>query len=162
MEKQRLPCRAHGRGFTLVEMTITICILVAVAALTMPRWARSLQRYNIDSAAKRIVADLGRARRLGFTTSATQTVNFNVSANQYTIPGLSDPNNPTAIYTVTLSSAPYNSTLISTNLGGQPVTYNGYGVPVGLPAGGGKIVIAAGQLQHTITIDPTDGTATIQ
>jgi hypothetical protein len=138
-------------------------ILGIITSVAIPKWTQAVQQCCVDNAAKRIVADLAKAQSLAYAMSVTRTATFTVAANLYTLDGLPDPNHPAETYTVNLGLVPYNSSLVSVNLpGASPVTFNGYGMPVGLPAGGGTIVIASGNLQHTITIDPNTGTATIQ
>ena len=142
---------------------MVVLIVGILAAITIPRWAGVVNQCCVNNAANRIAADLARVQGLAYATSTAQSVTFNTAANQYTINNLADLNHPSAIYTVSLAASPYNATLVSLNLpGSNPVTFNGYGLPVGLPAGGGTIVVAAGSLQHTITINATTGTAVIQ
>ena len=151
------------RGFTLPELVVVVLIMGILTAVAMPRWAATVQQSYVDNAAKRVVADLAKAQSLAYAMSKSQTVTFTVGANQYTMDGQADPEHPSAVYTVRLDRSPYNASLVSVNLpGAQPVTFNGYGLPVGLPASGGTIVVAAGNLQRTITIDAATGTAVVQ
>jgi type II secretion system protein H len=151
------------KGFTLLEIVVVVLILSILTAVIVPRWASAVNQCYLDNAAKRIAADLAKAQSLAYATSKSQTVTFTPTANRYTIDGMADLDHPSSTYTVYLDRHPYQSSLYSVDLpGAQPVTFNGYGQPVGLPSGGGKIVISSGNLTHTITIDPATGTATIQ
>jgi prepilin-type N-terminal cleavage/methylation domain-containing protein len=155
--------RSARHGFTLIELAAVVLIVGIMAAITIPRWATAVQQCCVNNAANRIAADLARAQGLAYATSTTQTVTFNAGSNQYTIDKLADPNHPSLVYTVSLAASPYNASLVSLNLpGSNPVTFNGYGLPVGLPTSGGTIAVASGSLTHTVTIDATTGTAVIQ
>ncbi|WP_197169351.1 GspH/FimT family pseudopilin [Novipirellula galeiformis] len=155
--------RGGGRmrpGFSLIEVTIVMVILSIMVAVAAPRWVASLQRYRVANAANRLVADLKRAQLTAFRSSTTKTVTFDVSRGQYTLGDVKPLERPSGDYVVTLSEAPYKSSLISVwgGTGTQTITFDGFGIP----DKGGNIIVASGNLERTITVDAISGTAVIQ
>jgi hypothetical protein len=68
---------------------------------------------------------------------------------------------PTAQYLVSLSSAPYYSTLGTVSFGGAgatSVTFNGYGVP----DNAGTIVVRSGNVTRQISVDADTGIASVR
>ena len=147
------------RAFSLIELVLVIAIISVMAAVALPRFAAAAWRQRADSAARRIVADLDYARTRAAARSATVTVTFNDKLHAYTLTGVPDIDRPADIYTVTLGDEPYRASIVSVNIdGGKQVDFDGFG----RPAAGGSVVIAAGQAQRTVTIDPSTGKASIE
>ena len=95
-----------GRGFSLLELVLVLGILTVLAAIGIPRYGASAARYRADLVAQRLVADLRLARGHAQATSASQSVEFDVDLNQYTLPNL-DPLDPhQADYTVKPAAQP--------------------------------------------------------
>jgi len=57
--KPRCP---RSRGFTLVELLVTIAVVAILAAIALPSYTSMIQRSDVSSASNRLLADLGYAR----------------------------------------------------------------------------------------------------
>lgn len=80
-------------GHTLIEVIVIVVILGALAFVAIPTLRYSvLYRKQVDAAARRIVTDLRRARRLAICEAATNTDGFalNRSGSSFAIVDLSD------------------------------------------------------------------------
>lgn len=146
-------------GYSHVELIIAILVIGIVAAVSMPRFAASIQRQRAEAAARRVAADLEALRGLASTTSQQQSAVFDISTNSYTLAGLTNPDRPGQPYKVSLASQLYGSILVSANFGGDAtILFNGYGVP----DSSGTVMLKSGQTTKTITIEPNLGLITIQ
>src|SRR5438067_829946 len=104
------------RAFTLIELVMVLALVAVLAGIALPRYARSVARYQADATARRICADLTLAQSRARLTSSTVTVTFTPASNQYSIPGMPDPNlKGSSSYTINLSAQPYPTTLVSAN-----------------------------------------------
>ena len=165
--QDRLPSKTSAkrsqiarRGNSLIELVIVILVMSIIAAAAMPKFADSLQLSRVNSAAKRIVADLATAQARARMISASQSVVFTVSSakSQYQLVGMPNPDRVSVSYTVALSQDPYYASLRSVDLGGDAtIIFNGYGSP----DSAGIIVVQVGSLTKTISIDASTGEATI-
>lgn len=155
------------KGFTFIEVVIVVLVVGIVGALAAPRYSRSLEHFRVEAAARKIAADLERARADARSTGANRTVAFDVALNQYTLVGVKDLNRPHLDCTTRLSKTGYPATLLSAAFNDtSELTYDLHGrawagSPLA-PLTAGSVVIQAGSRQRTIVIDPTTGKAHVQ
>ena len=156
------PFRRHGArrsAFTLVELILVLIILSIFAGVAAPRFGSAIARRRADAAASRIVLDLELARRQAKTSSANQTVFFDIAANSYSLPGMQHPDRPGRDYEVPLSEEPYRVGIASADFGGDlEIVFNGWGSP----DSGGSVVIQVGNYMRTIIVEPSTGQASVQ
>lgn len=157
--------RFHRRmaAFTMVEMVVVMLIMGIFAAAAVPTFYDSLLFHRVESAARRVKADLELVRQTARLTSAEQT--FTVLGNAYSASSaVADLDRPTLPYSVDLSKPPY-SVVVAANFGGfTEVRFNGYGTPLrpnGTPLVSGTVVVHSGNHQCTVTLDGTTGQVTI-
>ncbi|MCC6661166.1 MAG: hypothetical protein IT437_09800 [Phycisphaerales bacterium] len=138
-------------------MTVLV-IIVTFAAIAVPRYAGSLVRYRVDSAARRVAADLAYARAAARSASSPRTVTFAVASDRYGIAGVTAAGHRSGAYSINLGDEPYRASLTSADFGGDPsVVFSGYGVP----DSGGTVVVKGGAVTRTITLSAATGTVTI-
>jgi type II secretion system protein H len=151
--------RPGRRAFSLIELTMVIAIIAIVSAIAAPRFAAASNRFRIDAAARRIVADLNLAQARARSSSASQTIAFDLSAHRYEMIGMADPDRPSAAYAVSLGDGPYHCKLDTATFGADAtLVFNGFG----MPDSGGSLTISTGSEKRTITMDSTTGSAAVQ
>lgn len=148
-------------GFTLIELTLVLAIAATLLAIAVPRYNRALMNYRADTAATQIVAAFERARQEARTSSSPRTVRFNTANHTCAVligaaqdVGQLDSQEPT--HRVRLDQSPFYAQLAKVDFNGENlVTFNGYGQATS----SGHVVIKAGQLTRTITLDAQSGIA---
>jgi hypothetical protein len=91
--------------------------------------------------------------------SASRTILFSTAQGSYTAAGIADFDRPTTNYTMRLCAAPFSTTIVSADFGGDAqLVYDGFG----LPDSGGTITLQSGHLQRTIIIDAITGVGAVQ
>ncbi|MBL7133361.1 MAG: GspH/FimT family protein [Phycisphaerae bacterium] len=150
----------HNRkALSLVELVLVLAITAILAAVAVPRYGEAIARYQVEMAARRVVADLALARSRARISSTQQSVTFTPATNEYQIPGLPDLRNSSVDYLANLSARPYRADLVSANFGPDAtVVFDGYGKP----DSAGQVVVRVGDMQKTIVLDPDTGKATVQ
>lgn len=149
----------RARGFTLLEVLMVMAIGAILAAMAAPRYGRALARYRVETAARRVQADLTYARQRARTLSQSVTVSFDAAAETYSIVGMADPDHKAAAYTVDLARSPYEGAIVSLDFGGRSVvTFSGYGVP----DSSGDVKVGSGNFSKTVHVDGATGEASIQ
>lgn len=163
-QNQRPRCARRSTGVTLIELVVVLLVLAIVSAIAVPRFAGTLNATGVKTAARRIGRDIALVRSWARITSQSQSIGFDVKHNTYTLSGVPNSNSSSSANTVALADGTLNATLASVNLatGSTTLTFNGFGVPVGLPSGGGTIVVSSGPVSSTVTVDPITGFVTIQ
>lgn len=155
--------RRTNRAFSLVEIAMVVALMGTLAAIAAPRYATFLREQRLDSAERKIRADLALAQRRARYLGAAQTVSFVTATNHYSIVGMADPDRVGMTYAVKLADEPYRVTLVSANVGGDnDLVFDGHGAP----DTAGNIVISLGGQTRTISwglsfipwinIDPTE------
>src|SRR5688500_12739493 len=52
----------RARGFSLIELVLVVATIAVLSAIAVPKYADAMNRYRVDLAAKRVVADFALAR----------------------------------------------------------------------------------------------------
>lgn len=144
------------RAFSIVELVVVILIISVLAAVSTPAFMDSLLFHRVESAARRVKADIEYQRQRARLTSTSQTVTF--SNGSYTLSGAKSLDDPTSVYTVNLKQSPYLLDSATANFSStQVLTFDGYGSP----SSAGTVVLVAKTHQCTVTINGTTGGATI-
>jgi type II secretory pathway pseudopilin PulG len=149
---------ARGKlAFTVIELLLVVIVMGILAAVAAPAFLDSLLFYRVESAARRVKADLELARRTARLTSASQSVSF--SGTSYAMSaGVVDLDKPLGAYAVDLARAPYEIASLTADFGGSPtVSFDGYGTP----SSGGTVVLGAPNHECVVTLDGDSGDAAI-
>ncbi len=147
-----------GPAFSLLEIIIVLSIITILSAVIMPRYAGALARYRNDAAARRVVADLEQVSKEAMNTSASQTLTFDVSGDNYRLVNIDRFDHKNLANIVEMSGEPYYTTIVTADFeGGDTVVFDGYGNP----DKGGSVVIGFGSAQKTVVFDKFSAKATI-
>jgi prepilin-type N-terminal cleavage/methylation domain-containing protein len=143
------------RAFSMIELVIVILIMSIFSAVAAPKFLDSLLFHHVESAVRRVKADIDYARQRARLTSTTQTVTF--TGSTYTVSGMKSLDLNSSTYTVNLTRTPYSLDSATANFGGsQVLTFDGYGTPTS----GGTVVLTAKAHHCTITVDGVTGNTT--
>lgn len=142
-------------AFSLVEVVVVLLIMSIFGAVAAPSFFDSLLFNRVESAARRVKADIDYARQRARLTSTTQTVTFAGAVYTTTTKSI---DRPSTTNTVNLTKSPYSLNSATANFGGiQSLSFDGYGTPTS----GGTVVLNAKAHQCTVTVDATTGVTTI-
>jgi prepilin-type N-terminal cleavage/methylation domain-containing protein len=143
-------------AFTILELVIVLLIIGILTAVAAPTFFDSLLFHRVESAARRVKADLKLARTQARLTSTSQTITFANSG--YTISNTKSLDSPSAVYSVDLTKQPYALDSATPNFSNAAtVTFDGYGTPTS----GGTVVLVAKTHTCTVTLEGTTGDITI-
>jgi type IV fimbrial biogenesis protein FimT len=156
--RRSLRARVAACGaFTIVELVIVIMVMGIMAAVAAPTFFESLEYHRVESAARRVKADLELTRHLARLKSTTQSLKFGI-ADYSLSAGVSGLDDPSQTYAVDLTAAPYELSNVIANFGNsQTVSFDGYGTP----SSSGTVVLSSGAHQCTLTLDGVTGEVTI-
>ena len=111
-------------AFSLVELIIVLMVMGILGAVAVPTFFDSLLFHRVESAARRVKADLELVRNTARLTSASQSITFNNAAKTYTASAaVKDLDRPSQTYSVNLSKPPYELKTVTANFGGSPVSF---------------------------------------
>lgn len=121
---------------------------IAAAAAIRPMTS-SLHYQRVRMAAYRVVSDLNRIRELARHDSSNRTVVFQPLVNQYQAAKVADPFRRTNDLLVTLTAAPYQTSIISADFGGDgTLVFDGFGHA----DSSGTLILAAGEHRFRIQV----------
>src|SRR5438105_11727467 len=98
--------RAARRAFSLLELLIVALVMSILAAVAAPKFYDSLLFHRVESAARRVKADLELARTQARLTSASQSITF--SNSTYSLANVKSMDKPNVGYSVDLTKQPYS------------------------------------------------------
>ncbi|MBM3965706.1 MAG: hypothetical protein FJ308_11675 [Planctomycetes bacterium] len=129
----RSPTRS---GYFLQEVVVSLFVLGIVAAIAIPKYTASLNRYRAQIACQRLAQDIELARRHARYTSQNVTLLVSFNQNLYRIDPLDSPLRPSSTYQVALNEAllcpVIRGVLSPISRSTQPdltITFNRYGIP---------------------------------
>jgi Tfp pilus assembly protein FimT len=122
------------------------------AAVAAPKFCDSLLYHRVETAARRVKADIDMTRQRARLTSSSQNIAF--ANSTYTVSGIQSLDRASSAYTVNLLGSPYSLDSGTATFGAShTLTFDGYGSP----SSGGTVVLTAGAHSCTITVDGTTG-----
>jgi prepilin-type N-terminal cleavage/methylation domain-containing protein len=73
------------KGFTLIEIIITMAIIGIVSAIAIPNFSKWKEKHEIEGQAQKVYFDLMLARTAAIKSNNDVRVTFNLVANTYTV-----------------------------------------------------------------------------
>ncbi len=95
-----------AKGFTLVELMVTLAIFATVLGIAYPSFQRFITNGSLRTAAGEVMADFALAKQRAIAENVDYTISFNLGNNQYTITaGMSSETKSLSPYGITIQSA---------------------------------------------------------
>lgn len=85
--RNRLDCRPHTEGFTLIEMMIVIAISAIVLATLVPNFAPAIERAKLNAASRDVVSALRHCRGYAMIKGEDALFEINTINHTYRISG---------------------------------------------------------------------------
>jgi len=126
--------RNGGRGFTLLEIIMTLTLIVIVAAIAYPSYSRMTANGNLRNAARDITGDMANLKERAMAQNTQFNIVFNVGNNTYSFPGVAAEKTPASFgQDIRLTSAAFGA--------GSTVSFTTRGTL----SQGGNVVLANGR-----------------
>ena len=167
--------RKKVHAFTMIEINVVVVILSIAALIAVPM-VGSAADMQARAACNQIAADIEYAKNMAITHQENYSVDFNSSAESYSIKNASgtviaNPLRPSTDYTVNFSGdSRFDQINISTaNFDSdldEAVTFDYLGSPykglsTATPLNSGRITISAGNFTLYVDVEPVTGFVTI-
>jgi prepilin-type N-terminal cleavage/methylation domain-containing protein len=155
----RLSKPLRRTGFSLVELLCVITIMVASAAIAVPRFARSASRYAADAAAKHVAANLFNAQQRARAGSGRCSIQFTEGTGAFRVVHPSVNGSAGRVASHDLGLRPFNSTIHAASFAGSStVSFDGNGIP----SAAGFVSIRSGNELRRISVSASSGAVSIE
>jgi prepilin-type N-terminal cleavage/methylation domain-containing protein len=147
-------------AFSLVEVVCVVLVIGILSAIAMPRYGNAIARYRVETAAKRLAADLMLTRdQAAQQSKAFKVVFVSGASSSYSVAGLRDlDRRATAAYQVNLWEPPYRVSINRMAFAGvDRIAFDGFG----MPSSAGAIQLSASTFTATVSIDGSTGEISI-
>ena len=91
------------RGFTLVELVITVCLLAIVGLIAIPSYQRLAVNGNIKTTARDLASDFYNLRQRSMAENRMYRIPLDVASNNYTLQQCNNTGSVCGGYTNTLT-----------------------------------------------------------
>lgn len=121
----------HPRSaFSFIELLIVMMLLGIMAGIAAPRYQAAINSTHIEVAAKRLAADLRRARAGAIQKATAHTIAFHVGNSTYSSSDLSDLDHPEETLVESVGRGGFMVQMTSADFGGMStITFDWRGEP---------------------------------